>query len=277
MALSVHIVTDQNEFLQRSSLISKLAYHWQKAGHRMTYGLVNSIDTDLGILHLDQTKITLDDVPKNPEQRPFLNDKVLDISKSNFSTLRLQPNDGWDGPVIIKSNLNCFGSPEWKKSENNFFAKTRRSLAKNFWRLARRLPPGRYPILNDLRTVPQWVWENPEIIVERFMPERDGKYYCLRGWVFFGQRGYTYKLYSIDGIVKTKSVVKYEFLDQPPAELVDFRMKNSFDFGKFDYVVVDGKAILLDINKTPHMVSDANTPRLKSLAEGINEFMENCL
>jgi hypothetical protein len=130
--------------------------------------------------------------------------------------------------------------------------------------------------LKGLKAVPGWVWKNPDIIVERFMPEREQGFYCLRGWVFFGNRGYTYKLFSSDSMVKTGTMVKYEFLDKPPAELVDFRIRNSFDFGKFDYVEVDGKPILLDINKTPTIVSETNTPRLKSLAGGLNSFLESC-
>ncbi len=275
MTLSIHIVTDQVKPLKKGYLIAKLACHWQQAGYKVTQGSVDSIDVDLGILHMDQTRIAQEMVPDNPCNRPFLNGNVLDISKSSFSTLRLLPDDSWDGPIIVKSDLNCFGKPEWKKSESGFLEESRRRLAKKSWQLARRLPPERYPVLKSLKEVPGWVWANPEIIVERFMPEREQGLYCLRGWVFFGMRGYTYKLYSTDPMVKTGTMVKYKFLDEPPAELVDFRVKNDFDFGKFDYVEIDGTSILLDINKTPYIVSDANTPRLKYLAEGLNEFLES--
>lgn len=276
MSLSIHLVTDQTQALRQNYLLAKLAYHWQRTGYKVTEGPVRKIDADVGILHIDQTKIGLDMLPQNPRQSPFLNCQVLDISKSSFSTLRVFPSDSWAGSVIIKSDLNCFGSPEWRKGERGFFERNRRRLAKKSWRLARRLPPGKYPVLTRLKDVPDWVWENPEIIVERFMPERDGDLYCLRGWVFFGSRSYTYKLFSTDSMVKTGTMVKYEFLAEPPEELVDFRMKSGFDFGKFDFVEIDGRPILLDINKTPYIVSDWDTPRMKDLALGINEFLEKC-
>ncbi len=276
MPLSVHIVTDKPQDFKQGYLIAKLACHWQRAGYEITHGPVSSIDTDLAILHINQTRISQEVLPDNPCNSPFLNGNVLDISKSSFSTLRVFPDDSWDGLVIVKSDLNCFGKPEWRNSESGFFAKNRRRLAKRAWPLARRLPPERYPVLKSLKKVPGWVWRNPEIIVERFMPEREQGLYCLRGWVFFGKCGYTYKLYSTDPMVKTGTMMKYEFLNEPPVELVDFRMKNGFDFGKFDFVEIDGAPILLDINKTPYIVSDANTPRLKYLAEGLNEFLESC-
>ncbi len=276
MPLSVHIATDKTQVFKQGYLIAKLACHWQQAGYRITNGPVRSIDTDLAILHINQTRIPEDILPDNPCNSPFLNGKVLDISKSSFSTLRVFPEDNWEGSVIVKSDLNCFGKPEWRKSESGVWAKTRRRLAKRAWSLVRQLPPERYPVLKSLKNVPGWVWKTPDIIVERFMPEREQGLYCLRGWVFFGKRGYTYKLYATDPIVKTGTMVKYEFLDEPPAELVNFRMKNNFDFGKFDYVEIDGAPILLDINKTPYVVSDGDTPRLKYLAEGLNEFLESC-
>jgi len=35
-----------------------------------------------------------------------------DIRKSAFSRNLVRPGDGWDGPVIVKSDLNCAGRPE---------------------------------------------------------------------------------------------------------------------------------------------------------------------
>ncbi len=273
MSLSIHVVTGQDRELRQNYLIAKLAHHWQKSGHKVSYGSAHRIDADLGIIHIDQTRIARSMIPDNPCNCPLLNRSVLDISKSSFSTLRLLPDDSWTGPVIIKSDLNCFGKREWKKRKKVFFEKKQRRLAEKSWRLARILPPERYPILNALKEVPGWVWKHPEIIVERFMPEREQGFYCIRGWVFFGKRGYTYRLFSTDSVVKTGTMVKYEFLNEPPEELIEFRIKSGFDFGKFDYVEVDGNTILLDINKTPGIVSDADTPRLKYLAEGLNDFL----
>ena len=214
-------------------------------------------------------------MPENPSHSPLLNGRVLDISKSRFSTLRVVAGDSWDGPVIIKSNLNYYGAPEWYRNNHSLLERKRRKLATRFWRLARMLPPKSYPVLPRLSKVPGWVWENPELIVERFMPERKRGFYCLRGWIFFGKRGYTYRMFSRDSLVKAGNITEYEILGDPPPELESFREANGFDFGKFDYVEVEGRSILLDINKTPAIAashSTPDTPRMRHLAEGLYDF-----
>ncbi|MFZ0451404.1 MAG: hypothetical protein WAL98_19380 [Desulfatiglandaceae bacterium] len=272
---SIHIATDQPDPIRKKYMIAILKWHWERAGHRVTTGLANDIDADVGILHMDRTKIDQNLLPENSSHRPFLNERVLDISKSQFSTLRVMAGDSWDGPVIIKSNLNCYGGPEWKRNHHSFFERIRRQLAQKSWRLARMLSSKRYPVLPKLSNVPGWVWERPELIVERFMPERERGLYCLRGWVFFGKRGYTYRLFSRDSVVKAGNMTEYEILGDPPPELEAFREANGFDFGKFDYVEVAGRPILLDINKTPTIVfsnSAPDTPRMRHLADGLYDF-----
>jgi hypothetical protein len=273
MIASVHIATHQGSAFKGDYLIAKLKCHWELAGHQITCGPIQKLEADLGILHVDLTRVAPEMIPENPSQCRFLNEHVLDISKSCFSSLRVLPGDCWDGPVIVKSDLNSYGGHEWKQKQPGILQRKRRKLAKNFWRLARMLPPKRYPVLARLSDVPGWVWEHPDIIVERFMPERDGDLFCLRGWVFFGTRSYTYRLFATDSQVKVGTMVRHEFLDNPPPELEAFREVHKFDFGKFDYVEVDGRPILLDINKTPSVVSDPFTPRLKHLADGLDEML----
>ncbi len=272
MHCSIHIVTDTPDPISKKSLISHLASYWKLAGHRITMGPADNIDTDIGILHIDLTRINKESLPENSFHRPFLNGQVIDISKSRFSTLRVMAGDSWDGPVIIKSNLNYYGAPEWRNNSHGFFERKRRKLSEKSWRLARMLPPHKYPVLPNLSDVPGWVWENPELIVERFMPERERGFYCLRGWVFFGKRGYTYKLFSENSIVKAGNITEYKILGDPPPELEEFREANGFDFGKFDYVEHDGRPILLDINKTPTIVSSGAKTRMQQLSEGLSDF-----
>jgi hypothetical protein len=271
----IHIATEQPGPLRDWYLLAKLGWHWERAGHRITVGPLNTIrpDVDLAVLHMDRTRIAAERVPRNPAGRPFLNSRVLDISKHLFSTLRVLPGDGWEGAVIVKSNLNCFGGPEWKNRRHGVFERLRRRLAKKHWRLACMLPPQQYPVLTRASEVPDWVWENPEVIVERFVPERDLHLYCLRGWLFFGNHGYTYRLFSRHQVVKAGSMVKYEILGDPPAELQAFRDAHNWDFGKFDYVEVDGRPILLDINKTPTIVTGPDTPRLRHLAAALSSLL----
>lgn len=273
----IHVVTDRADALTAHYLIAKLGWHWTRMGHKFTAGPVDQVgpDVDLAILHMDRTRIDSQSIPPNPSGRPLLNSAVLDISKRSFSSNRVSQDDPWDGEVIIKSNLNCFGLPEWNHGSPGFFLRGRRRLARKHWQLARMLPPGAYPVLPRITAVPGWVWNDPEVIVERFIPEREDGLYCLRGWVFFGTRSYTYRMFSSEKIVKVASIVRHEFLGEPPPELVAFRQARNWDFGKFDYVEVDGRPILLDINKTPTTAgsSGPDTPRLRHLAAGLEEFL----
>jgi hypothetical protein len=169
------------------------------------------------------------------------------------------PEDTWIGPVIIKSILNCFGAQEWNASRPGFFQRKRREIAKRSWRLARMLPQQDYPVVKSIAAVPGWVWKRDDLIVERFMPERDGDLYSIRGWLFFGDRGYAYRLFS-------------KILDHVPQELEILRKAHGYDFGKFDYVEVEGRPVVIDMNKTPTTIAKPDSPHMIDLAEGLYSF-----
>lgn len=274
MSKTIHIVTSSLTPLRDCHLIAKLTWHWKQSGYKIAVGSMGSIprDIDLAILHIDKTHLNSEDIALNPLEKPFLNNRVLDISKRNFSKFILTRTDNWDGAVIIKSNFNCYGRREWKIHSKSLSDTIRHNLARLSWRHARMLPPDTYPVLARQSDVPHWVWDHPDLIVERFMPEREGDEYCIRGWLFFGSHGYTYRLYSKNPVIKAGTSLRYEFLGEPPAELQDFRSANGWDFGKFDYVMVGDQPVLLDINKTPSLLSAPDTPRVKYLASAIEEY-----
>lgn len=264
----VQIATDHPGRLRDDYLLAKLCWHWERMGLRIHCGPAAALDAELGIVHVDRTRVPESCVPANPCARPLLNAGVLDISKSRFSTLKLRASDAWPGPVIVKTELNGHGSIEGART---LLERVRRRLAARSWRLARALPPGRYPILENLAEVPGWVWRDPALLVEKFLPERDDGLYVVRVWVFFGSRGYAYRLFSTDPVVKNKHIVRHEAI-APPAQLEAVRQAHGFDFGKFDYVDVAGQPVLIDANKTPTIGSPPDTPRLRDLAEGIEEL-----
>lgn len=272
--LSIHLLAPLKPGLFDRYLVSQLALHWQKAGHRITTGPTELVDTDVCICHWDRTVVPKTFLPKNPHGKICLNFDILDISKRNYSILELKKGDEWNGGVIIKSNFNYFGELEWGMKKKTRLDKIRRSLSVKYWKHVRMLPPKNYPVLDNIREVPNWVWNDPNLLVEKFMPEREGEFYCLRSWLFFGGRGYIFKLFSRDKVIKVKNSTHHEFLDsEPPPELIAFRKKHRIDFGKLDYVVIDGKAIVVDLNKTPMMGSDPYTSRMANLSEGLYDFI----
>jgi len=76
--------------------------------------------------------------------------------------------------------------------------------------------------------------------------------------------------------VKSWNVTRREILPETPPELRAARKSLGFDFGKFDYVIRDGKAVLFDANRTPtyNAASAAGSPSqlLLDLSRGIETF-----
>lgn len=272
MKRPIHIITPESGALGQKYVIAHLAQHWHAWGYSVTSGPRTALGDSMGLMHVDQTLVSPALLPASSENSILLNGKVMDISKSNFSSLRVLPGDDWSAPVIVKSNLNCFGNPERRMRKAGLLEKAHRALARKNWKLARRLPYNDYPVLNTIAEVPDWVWRCEDLIVERFLPERVGDTFSIRGWLFFGERGYAYRLYSHSPVVKAGNISHFDILDAVPQELQDLRCQYGFDFGKFDYVEVEGRAVLIDINKTPTTVARQDSPRLRELAEGIRDF-----
>jgi hypothetical protein len=256
-------------------LLATLSTHWRKRGLRVKIGETYSRDADVCILHHDISRLDADSVPVPPAGKPVINGRVLDISKRTYSTLLLASGDAWAGPVIIKSNLNHYGAPETRVLRRAILERVRRRLADISWRGVQSLPSRSYPILQSIKDVPAWVWSSPELLVEKFLPERtrDGLY-GVRGWVFCGDRGYAYRVASEDPIVKPRSAARITYLKAPPEALMQRRKELMFDYGKFDYVEYEGEAILLDANKTPTFRGDPEAQRMRWLSSGIEAFLQ---
>lgn len=258
--------------LPQSSVLQALTDIWRDRGIASVAGATYAPEAEMCVLHIDRTRLEPEDVPTPPQGVRVINGSVLDISKRLFSSLEVRPDSDWDGQVIVKTNLNHFGLPE-QRGCHSISSRIRKRVAGISWRIARRLPDRTYPVLPSIRQVPRWIWDNPDYIVEKFMPERDGELYCLRGWMFLGTASYGWRLFSTDPLVKTGTMVRHEFITEVPDELIDLRKRTRFDFGKFDYVMHDGRPIVLDLNKTPAFVGDRTSPRLKKLAAGIEDFL----
>ena len=272
--MRIQIVTDGPVQLAPYYLLFRLAEIWQELGHVVSVGPAGQIDADLAIMHVDLTCVPQGCLPSNPSGRPLLNGRILDISKTRISQQRLFEGDGYAGAVIVKSDLNAFGTNEFRANERKGLQRLRRRLHKVVsWRWAGSLPKNEYPVLDDLSQVPRWVWQRPGLIVERFIAEREGEDYVLRCWLFFGQEEYSVKMFSRHPVVKAGNIHRHEYLHDVPDSLREARRALGFDFGKFDYVMVDGVAVLFDVNKTPSIASAARTPNLLRLAAGLSGFM----
>lgn len=247
----IHIVLvthAYDNFRGRNFLLGSLARHWMDAGHKVsvTAGLGNWPDADVCIMHVDLSVIPAAYCEASKRYAVVVNGAAIDIRKKRVSGNLVKRNDAWTGPVIIKTDLNYSGIPEMHALQSFRRDGTTPDL-----------PPGPivsttrpYPILRTAREVPDDVWTNPGLVVERFLPEQDAQGFWLRAWVFFGDRERCTRYQGTQPIVKTANIVAREPAPVPD-ELRAERERLGFDYGKFDFIVREGKAVLFDANRTP--------------------------
>lgn len=283
MTKHIHIVTLQHENFIPHYLISRLAEWWREQGHRITVGPSLRLEADIGIMHVDRTVVPAQCLPDNPFERPLLNATVLDISKRHISSNLVGPDSGYTGPVIVKTNANFFGLPERhaERAAGRASMSTwtrmyyRRLLEYTSRQRTRKFMGKNYPVLTRLDCVPEWVWEKEDLVVERFLPEIEKDEYALRIWLFFGDQEYSVRMFSRNPVVKAARMTRYEYISGVPDALREVRKKLGMDFGKFDYVLVNGEAVLLDVNKTPTIATTRSpTSNLPRLASGLLSYFE---
>ena len=77
-------------------------------------------------------------------------------------------------------------------------------------------------------------------------------------------------------IVNITSYVRTELI-QPDPGIIEERRRLRLDFGKLDYVMIDGQVHLLDANKTIGFIPSTDDPELEKLrayrASGLYDFL----
>lgn len=250
---SLEIIIGKTDLWPASYYLAHLVEIWRREGINIH---VTSTPSDQGFnisfMHVDLTRLP-------NKYRNFanhygycINGNIVDISKSSYSLDLIKRSSGWEGPVIVKTDLNYGGLPERKLRYRQFGGYLIKKLIRyNPWHYTKRFKPPNYPIFKNKNEVPAWVWRNRNLIVERFVPEMVDNLYAIRYWIFLGDCEYMVRFCSPDPIVKARNAIRREVLSEIPETLRKKREELQMDYGKFDFVMNQGKAILLDINKTP--------------------------
>jgi hypothetical protein len=238
---------------------------WREAGHRVTIvrGLAELPKADLAILHVNLSVVPDEYREAAASYKRVVNGRALDIRKRNVSRNLLNRGDEWAGEVIVKADLNFGGVPEWRVANPD-------------------LPPSAAPvelltylICDTINHVPEAVWSDPRLVVERFLPERDADGYCwLRTWVFLGDRGRCRR-----GRSKSEVIKGWEIIDTDP-ELLEVpepiraeRERLGVDYGKFDFVLHEGTPVLFDANKTPGIGPSRSAVLYQQLASALDGLL----
>lgn len=122
--------------------------------------------------------------------------------------------------------------------------------------------------------MPRAVFENPALVVERFVPQREAGLYCLQMYSFLGDRQLTTRLSSRSPVVKSHVSVSNVEVSEPPG-MAELRRRMGLDYGKLDHVLIEGRPIVLDLNLTPAVAVQADITALlgERLAPGIEAFL----
>ena len=281
MASIVVLTHERDRFRSRGYTLESFFAPWTAAGHdvRVHEGPHRPPPGDLAILHVDTTVVAEAYLEAARHYPIVVNGAVTDISKRRFSQQVVDRGSAYAGPVIVKTDLNCFGRPEaFHKSLRARWSALRlgpvRAFAQRIRHAAGRDP--RYRIYGHPSEVPAAVWGDPRLVVEQFLPEHDERGYYLRTWMFLGDRGRCTRVLGPHPVVKGSDAI--ERVPVPvPDEVRTWRQQLGFDYGKFDFVIHDGRPVLFDVNPTPGLFvafSAAVRAANADLARGIETWLQ---
>jgi hypothetical protein len=272
------VVHKHTPFDNTRYLLRELAEIWQNDGLRVSVlrGLGNHVDADLAILHVDMTVAPENYLAFISRYPLAINGSIRDISKRRISSNLVRRGDSYRGQVVVKTNNNCRGACDAESAAKGPLLKKYTNSLRSRLPWSWRAKLSNYPIFESADQVPRAVWHNPDLVVEKFLPERSNGFYCLRTWVFLGDKESNSVAYSNEPIVKSYNIVRFEKVPEIPDELRQMRQDLGFDFGKFDYAIVNGRVVLYDANWTPSMGSlsrERLLPTFRVLAEGIRAYL----
>jgi hypothetical protein len=254
---------------------------WREQGHE--FDVIYGVDPervaacDVLFNHVDVTRVPLEYQVRGPR---VVNAGECSVAKRDISDLAIASPDEWSGAVIVKTDRNHGGRPEHTLTPTTQWARWRRRMVRRGWLgwgFADMLDPHSYPVYDSARLVPRGVWSNPALVVERFVPERDGEYFVIRSAFFLGDRVHCHRMLSRRSNVRTvSSEIREPIL--PPANIAALRARSRLEYGKIDYVEHDGSTILLDATRTPcysrpreerRVVAEALAPGLDALLAAV--------
>ena len=238
--------------------IDHYALRWKQAGYKVIdhIGLYDLPEADVYIVHIDLSVIPDEYVNLIKKIPRVINGNILDISRRKFSKLLLSKQDTYSGRVIVKTNANFGGRPE-KKLNNKQFTNLFQRLSKrwsnsryNYWsnRWSKRNSLTNYLICENIKSVPNGVWENDNLVVERFIHESK-ELYSVRYYSFFGDKELSGRITSHNPEVKFSNCHDEKSIPLPD-EVKQWRKDLKIDLGRFDYLEADGQYFLIDVNKT---------------------------
>ena len=250
----------------------EFARRWEERGHRVIFhrGLGTPPPGDVALLHHDLTVVPEAYLEVARRYERVVNGATADIRKSRYSECLLARGDAWEGQVLIKTEANHGGHVDDALRRFALAAGEAPDVAQGTLM-------DHYYLCRSMREVPEAIWTQPGVIVEKFIPEEDERGTYVRFWTFFGAEERSNRYRAKVPLVRFSDCIDREPVEVP-GEMRELRARQGFDFGKFDYVKHDGRYYLLDANRTPGapdaFASDAEVKAsLDRIAGGIDAFL----
>jgi hypothetical protein len=266
-------------------LIHALREVWQNQGLQISYlyGTKEHSEADLLIPHINLTRTPPEYIEYIRSYPKVVNRDIVDISKRRISTNLLTENEIREGPVIVKTDNNYGGRPEYR------LARRRHPFLARIWRravpiaeyafgqrLAWRSMLRKYPVYKNLIEVPSGVFKNPALIVERFLPEKEESHYFMRHYLCLGDHTRSVRVVGSTPFLKRSECVLVDEGLPVPDQVLSLRNQLSLDYGKIDYVIHDSQVVILDVNRTPGAPHspEATACAVNDLADGIWSLLQ---
>jgi hypothetical protein len=243
-ALDVY-VEDRRTFLNSTYILRLIVDQVVRQGVsvRILDRLDPASEATAAFVHIDLTTVPAPFTWVNGFYARCLNGRSISIARDIYSMARLLPGDDFLGPVIVKTLLNHRGLPEF------IHAAAERRLGGEFKALQDIVCP-KYRIFASIQDIPDSVWSNSGLIVERFVPGTLDLPIVKHRHDFMLDLELNTRAEFNDLLCAQDSLIRLDFIDGVPQEVHDVRRQLKLDFGSIDFFVVDGRVTVIDVNKT---------------------------
>ena len=269
----------------RPYFVRVLVPEWEARGWSVTVveDSRRFVPADVAIAHIDATVVPARWLELLGRYSRVVNGSLTDISKRKVSEPVLFDLETWQGPVLVKTDANCGGGAEraWllERLERRFRPLRQAGrVALKVGDYLRGFHPARpYPVFSSLADVPARLRRNPDLVVQRFVPERDGELYAMRLMTFFRGHSFTIRSRSTEPVVKAGGTVDVTPVDSTP-EVLERARAIGCHYGKIDFALHDGSPVIFDVNRTPTFHGEKPNERhllvARTLAPGLDAMLE---
>jgi len=227
----------------------------------LSYRVLGRSDTEGGacvsIVHVDLTEVPESFLPTAGAYSVCLNGGARSIHRHLYSTARIDRGSAYAGPVIVKTVLNHRGIPELAyRCHSDRLFRWRYRFDRFLGNPIKRAHCPEYAIYLSKEAVPDSVWGDARLLVERFLPGSMKLPIVKYRYDFFlDVTLHTRAVYDSLLCDHTK-VREVSLIDGIPDSIMQVRCNLQLDFGSIDYFVVEGEAVTVDANKTTTCTED---------------------